>query len=178
MLCAYPAPTEQMEPIPVKPHPFRQTFDSFEHAITHAMSHPLRSMVDADAGRLRDTTLAGGFWSFSDFILEFSNNHWLHIFVSGTEVRWQLLESQPVLSAEPQFRIGAPPIQLDWQGSIGVQPMNVSELVAKRIGADFKTLFINHTGFFVYFHGHLVFQFHAAYRTDTGEDMLYMIEDD
>jgi len=167
-----------MESIPVKSHPYRQTFDSVEHAVRHAMSHPLQSRAASDAERLADTRLIDGYWSFSDFILGFSNKQWLHIFVSGTEVRWQLLDSQSVPSVEPEFRIGAPPIQLDWQGWIGVRPMNASELVAKRIGAELTKLFINHTGFFVYFRGHLVFEFHAAYRTETGEDMLYVVEDD
>ncbi len=173
-----PHAPERMKPIPVKPHPYRQAFDSIEHTVRYAMGHPLQSKAAADAEKLGDTTLVDGCWSFKDFILGFSNSQWLHIFVSGTEVRWQLFDSQPVLSAEPQFRIGAPPIQLDWQGWIGVRPMNSSELVAKRIGAEFTKLLINHTGFFVYFRGHLVFEFHAAYRTDTGEDMLYVIEDD
>ena len=167
-----------MEPIPVKPHPFRQTFDSADQAILHAMSHPLRSMVETDAEQLRDTTLADAYWSFSDVVLEFSNERWLHIFVSDAEVRWRLNDSQVVLSAEPQFRVGAPAVELDWQGTVGADALGVSTLVTKRIGAEFKRLFINHTGFFVYFDGHLVFQFHAAYRTDTDEDILYVIEGD
>ncbi|TWT37271.1 hypothetical protein KOR34_22180 [Posidoniimonas corsicana] len=66
---------------------------------------------------------------------------------------------------------------LDWT-SIGVQQMCVSDLIAKRINSTFTNLFINHTGFFVYFRSHMVLQFNAAYRTDTEQDLLYVTEDD
>ncbi len=178
VICSSPHLPTQMNPIPVKSHPFRQTFDSFEHAVRHAMNHPLRPKAEADTDRLLETTLVDSYWSFNEFVLGFSNGQWLHIFVSESEVRWQLQDSQPLLFTEPQFRIGAQPIQLDWKGAIGIQPMDPSDLVAKRIGAEVSQLFINDTGFFVYFRNHLVFEFYAAYRTDTGEDILYIIEDD
>ena len=167
-----------MDPIPVKPHPFRQTFDSFQDAISHAMSHPLRPRAEADAAQLRGAALSDAYWSAADFVLAFSSSKWLHILVAADEVRWRVLDSEPVLRAEPQFRVGAPPIELDWGADLGVHVMDASALVAKRIGSELTNLFVNHSGFFAYFRGHLVFQLHSIYRTDTGEDMLYVVEDD
>lgn len=167
-----------MEPIPVKPHPFRQTFDTIDGAVAHAMNHPRRANAEADAAKLEDATLVNGYWSLADWLFEFSNGQWLHITVTDSCPTWQLSPEQPAIINSLPCRVGAKPVYLDWQNFIGVWPMDASELVAKRIGATLTKLFINHTGFFVYFRGHLVFQFHAAYRTDTGEDILYVIEDD
>jgi len=140
------------------------------------MRHPLQSVAENDAELLRGATLHDAAWALADFALGFSNGTWVHVFVSDAAVRWRLHDAQPLLRHEPQFRVGAPPIDLDWKGTIGVHTMDVSELVAKRIDAEFAGLCANHTGFFVYFRGHLVLQFHAAYRTDNGRDLLYVDE--
>jgi hypothetical protein len=56
--------------------------------------------------------------------------------------------------------------------------MDCSELVAKRLGAYFRDLFVNDGGLFVYFRDHLVLCFHAVRCETDGRSMLYVYEDD
>jgi hypothetical protein len=56
--------------------------------------------------------------------------------------------------------------------------MDCSELIQKRRGARFWQLFVNEIGLWVYLHGHLILCFNAIQRTDTGESILYVWEND
>jgi len=166
------------QPIAVRPRPFRGHFDSIEAAVNHAMSHPLRFDANRDAQRLVGTALVDGWWTLSEWALRFSNGLGLQIWVPETEVRWRLTAEL----AEPDdgtiLRIGSAPIRLIWPEPHGELEMNCSELLAKRRGAVFRDLHVNHTGLYLYFQGHLVFEFHAIYRLDDGQNMLYVREDD
>jgi hypothetical protein len=164
--------------IPVILHPFRQSFDSIEEAVKHSMSHPKRFEAKRDSLRLVYSRLADCDWSLSEWKLGFSNGLCLLVFVTNTTVGWQLIEnvggptqvgSQPPCSA---------PVRLRWPEPLGVQEMDCSAMINKRREALFRNLHVNHTGFYVYFEKHLVLEFHAVYRPDTGEDMLYVCESD
>jgi hypothetical protein len=165
------------EPIAVKPHPFRQTFDSVEAAVAHAFAHPMRFDAKRDAERLVGATLVDGFWTLSEWGLRFSNGFGLRIWVPEREVCWQLGEelAEPVDGSV--WRVGSPPVRLRWPEPHGVQEMDGSALLAKRRGVAFQNLHVNHTGLYLYFQGHLVFEFHAAYRADGSGNILYVRED-
>ncbi len=167
-----------VQPIPVKPYPIRETFDTFREAIEHAQNHPRQRVADADAALLEGTTLVDAFWSLSESALQFSNEKWLRVCISDESPTWQLLDERPSLAGQPIFRVGAEPLLLDWQGVVGVRPMDISSLIEKRIGARFHNLFVNERSFYVYFRGHLILTFSAAFRPDTGEDVLYVCEEE
>ena len=164
------------EPIAVRPHPFRDAFDSIEGAVAHALSHPLRLDARRDAGRLAGTTLVDGFWTLGHWGLRFSNGLVLHIQVPETEVRWRLDEDLMEPSDGPVWRVGSPPVRLRWPDPAGVAEMDGSGLLAKRRGAEFRDLHVNHTGLYLYFRGHLVFEFHAAVRVADGRNVVYVCE--
>jgi hypothetical protein len=168
----------RMTPIPVKGYPFERTYASFEEAIAGAKAHPLQPKSQLDAERLKGTCLVDGYWTLSHFVLRFSNEMWLHVFVDSGLARWTLAEKPPLLNEAEVERVGVPPIVLAWGGEIGDKPMDRSALLAKRRGADFTRLWVNECGFFVYTRKQLILIFHALYRTDTGEDVLYVTEDD
>jgi hypothetical protein len=165
------------QPITVRPHPFRGDFDSIEAAVNHALSHPLRFDAKRDAERLLGTSLVDGWWTLSEWALQFSNGLWLRIWVPETEVRWCLTEEPAEPTGEAVLRVGSAPIRFGWPQGY-VSEMDCSDLVAKRRGSVFRDLHVNHTGLYLYFQGHLVFEFHAIYRLDDGQNMLYVREDD
>jgi hypothetical protein len=166
------------EPIAVRPHPFRQTFDSFEAAVAQAFVHPLRFDAQRDAERLAGARLVDGFWALSEWHLRFSNRLSLRIWVPETEVRWCLGEELAEPSQGPVSRVGSLPVRLRWPEPLGVLEMDCSALLAKRRGAVFQNLHVNHTGLYLYFHGHLIFEFHAAFRVADGGNILYVSEDE
>jgi hypothetical protein len=167
-----------MNPIPVKGYPIERTYASAEEAIAGAEAHPLQPKAQLDAERLRGTCLVDGCWTLSHFVLRFSNEMWLHVFVDDGLARWTLAETPPLLNEAELERVGAPPIVLAWGSEIGDKPMDRSALLAKRRGADFRRLWVNEGGFLVYTRKQLILVFHPLYRTDTGEDVLFVTEYD
>jgi len=163
------------QPIAVRPYPIRG-FKSPEAAITHAMSHPLRFDAKRDAERLAGTTLVDGWWTLSEWALRFSNGLALRIWVPETEVRWRLTEEYAEPDEGTIWRVGSAPIRLLWPESGSETEMDCSGLLAKRRGAVFRNLHVDHTGLYLYFQGHLVFNFHAIYRVDDGQNILYVGE--
>jgi hypothetical protein len=164
--------------IPVKVHPFPQFFDSIEEAVKHSMSHPKRFEARRDARRLADTRLADGHWSLSEWRLGFSNGLCLLVFVSNAAVDWKLIEDVEALTQADLQLARSAPVRLRWPEPLGVSELDCSAMINKRREALFQNLHVNDTGIYVYFAKHLVLEFHAVYRPDTGEDMLYVCESD
>jgi hypothetical protein len=167
-----------MKSIPVKSYPFERTYSSAAAAIAGAENHPLQPKAKSDAKRLEGTTLIDGYWTLADFFLRFSNELWLHVFVESGHVRWTIAEMPPGLKDTQVERVGAAPVVLDWGGEVGESPMDRSNLLAKRRGAEFKNLWVNECGLLVYTRRQPILSFHACYRRDTGEDVLHVCEDD
>ena len=166
-----------MSTIPVKPYPW-PTSQTFDEAIDRATNHPLQALAKADTAALQGSSLVSARWSATGSLLEFSNTLWLHIFVSDSKVSWTLQGAKPEITDDLIDGIGSPCVTLNWGGSVGAVPMNISELMAKRMAASFKLLYVNDTGLFIYFRGHDILCFYAVCRTDTDKDMLYLFEDE
>ena len=167
-----------MTPIPIKTYPLERTYSSAEAAIAGAKAHPLQTQAKADSKRLEGTRLLDGYWTFKDFVLQFSNAKWLHIFTERSRVRWRVTETAPVFDEAVVEQVGAPPVVIAWGGELGDRPMDRSALVTQRGGTAFWNLWVNEGGLLVYTRGHPILYFHVLCRTDTGEDILFVDEDD
>lgn len=166
------------QPISVQPHPFRRSFHSIQAAVAYAMSHPLRFDAQRDAQRLVGSLLVDGYWTLSEWCLRFSNGLCLRIWVPETEVRWHLTDELAEPDESAIYRVGSAPIWLRWLEPLGVRKMDCSEFLAKRRGAPFRNLHVNHTGLYLYFEEHLVLDFGAIYRVSDGENILHVFEGD
>lgn len=165
-----------MTRIPVTAHGLGRSYGSFEAALAGAMNHPLQPKAQSDGSKLLGSTFVDAFWTGSEFALGFSKGQWLHVFMANHHVRWILIGSKPNLLGDVQ-RIDSPPMLLEWTtGGEGL--MDRSSLIGARIGKEFVRLWVNEGGFYVYTKKQLILCFHAIFRTDTGEDLLYVTEDD
>jgi hypothetical protein len=169
----------KMIPLPVKAYPPERTYRSAAAAITGAKNHPLQLEAQAVTRQLEGTRIVGGAWTLGDFVINLSNGLWLHIFIKDGHVGWSLGENRPQLQGSKRETVGSPPVWLDWGGEIGCCTMDRSGLLARRIGAEFRLLFVNEGGIVVYTkHQKMVLLFHPLFRTDSREDILYVTEDD
>jgi hypothetical protein len=168
------------EPIPIRPYPREQVFHwpELQAAVSHAFSHPLLSLARRDAERLAGARLTDAFWTLREWALLFDNDIELRVWPEEPEVRWRLSPRGESPIGETVSRVGAPPVLLDWLQWQEVREMECSGLVAKRLGASFRDLFVNDGGLFVYFRDHLVLCFHAVRCETDGRSMLYVYEDD
>lgn len=166
-----------MASIPVKPYPFEREYDSFEAAIKGAKNHPLQKQAQSDGQQLTGTSIIDGYWTNRDCVIRFSNERWLHVFTQDGFVRWAIADSLPSTNLPQLDSIGAAPIVLDWGGTIGESPFDRLAIIANRRGAMFSQLWINEGGLLLYTHGQSELWFHAVYRTDTNEDLLFAFED-
>jgi hypothetical protein len=167
-----------MNSIPVKPYPLERSYATWDKAIQDAIDHPLQAQAQADGQSLSSTYLIDGYWTSCDFVLRFSNEIHLHTFVQNGLVRWMLSLSPPNLNGIEVERVGAPAIVLDWGGAVGESPMDRSAMLVKRRGAEFSRLWVNEGGLLVYLRRQPILWFHAIYRTDTREDMLFVTEEE
>lgn len=161
--------------IPVIAHPFRTSFGSVGDAVRFALTHPHCAKAERDAGRLRGATLIDFAWSLDHVVLGFSDGSAMHITIRCGEVDWSLDPTPSRPAATPSHGGVVEPIRLAFPwGEVAIRPR---ELIEQRVGARLRTLGANHTGFYVRFEGHPDLHFHALYRRDTGENVLYVIED-
>jgi hypothetical protein len=166
-----------VEPIRVRPYPLARSFDTIEAAVAHAMSHPRLSEARRDAAQLKEAVFVDACWTLFEWVIRFDCDLGLCVWVEQAEVRWALRPAPAVVVGEGFQRVGAAPVILDWIGTVGLWEMDCSSLVAKRRGAQFKDLFVNEYGLFVYLHGHLILQFGRAERVVDGRTILYAFED-
>ena len=163
-------------PIPVEPYPLSKTYRSLGSAIRGSNIHPRQRQSLSDTEQLAGASLANAWWSDSDFVLSFSCGQYLHIYVKALEVGWKLLETKPAIVA-PRT-IGATPLTLRWPRDVGDLPMDCSRLIVKRIGRQLTRLFVNEMGLWVYMESHRILVFSALKRTDTGQSILHVCEDE
>lgn len=86
-------------------------------------------------------------------------------------VAWEVVDERP--DAAPADG----PIELDW-GDGPASVVDVAALARPRIDAEFRQLYVNQAGFYVYLRGHRYLWFSAVRRTDTGEIILYAGEEE
>jgi hypothetical protein len=149
-----------------------------EAAVSHAFSHPLLPAARRDAALLAGTRLADAFWTLREWSLLFDNGMELRIWPEQPEVRWRLGVPSDRPQSEDVDRVGCPPIPFLWMHWQEVREMDCSELVAKRLGAYFRDLFMNDGGVFVYFRNHLVLCFQAVCSEADGRSILYVHEEE
>ena len=159
--------------IPVTPKRFR-TFDTAAEAFSRPMTHPLRPKLDGYIEALAGTQLLDAKWSETQFLFHFSNGLSLDVTLDEHDICWSLEESSQRISTE----LPSLPICFDWGGSIGIRTEDVPRFVATRIGCDFVNLCVNDDYFYVYFRRKLILSFSTAFRTDTGEPLFYICEDE
>jgi hypothetical protein len=163
-----------MNVIPIRPYPVEKGYTTFSAAIDGAKNHPLQKHAQADGDSLFGTTLTDGFWTHRDFVLTFSEEYYLHVFIADGAVRWSLTKSPPELQGDQIQRIGAPPVVLDFGGEVGETRADYSALLSQRQGASFSRLWVNEGGLLVYTRGHPILWFHPCYRLDTAQDVLFV----
>jgi hypothetical protein len=165
------------EPIPIRPYPIGRSFASIEEAVADAVSHPRLPEARRDSEFLAGSLLVDACWTVHDWMLRFENGLQLCVWPEGAEVHWQLVPPGDEPNRSGVLRVGSPPIRLRWLNWLGLGEMDCSALIAKRRGACFDKLFINHTGLFLYFRDHLILEFHAVQCETDGRSMLYVCED-
>jgi hypothetical protein len=168
------------EPILITPYPRERVFcwPELEAAVRHAFSHPLLPAARRDTERLTGARLTDAFWTLREWALVFDNGTELRIWPEEPEVRWRLAARGDNPVGEGVSRVGAPPVSIRWLQSERVAEMDCSDLVAKRLGAHFRDLFVNDLGLFVYFREPLILCFDAVRCETDGRSMLYVYEDD
>jgi len=169
---------EAVEPIRVKPYPLTRTFPSIEAAVAHALSHPRLPEARRDADRLKGSVFVDACWTICEWVIRFDCDLSLCIWIEQTEVQWSLRPAPDAAAGDRFHRVGAAPVTLDWSGTVGLREMDSSSLVAKRRGAQFKNLFVNEHGLFVYLDGHLILQLCPVERVADGRGIIYAFEDD
>jgi hypothetical protein len=117
-------------------------------------------------------------WTLFEWVIRFDCDLSLCVWIEQTDVQWSVRPSPEPGAWDGFHRVGAAPVTLDWLGWIGLREMDSSSLVAKRRGAQFKDLFVNEHGLFVYLHGHLILQLSTAERVADGRGIIYACEDD
>jgi hypothetical protein len=163
--------------IPVEPYPVHKTYSTFEGAIVGALRHPLQPQAQADTASLLKASVADTWWTDTDCVIEFSNDRWLHMWVDGQVVRWEVTGIPPVLAGAAVERIGAPAILCRWPVT-GDELWDRSALAAKRLGSEFLRLFVTGGALLVYCRGQLIWWFSAVRRTDLGVSILHVGESD
>jgi hypothetical protein len=170
-----------MRIIPVDPYPIRPAFASFEAAIRHAKTYAPLARATAEEQQLLDALIIDGFWTDTDFVIRFSNGRFLHVWVApaanSSAVDWRVLEAEPQLRAEAVGRVGSAADLIEFP-KIGVNVMDRSAMLASRRGKPLRKLFINELGFYVYTPRQRILVFHCVRRRDTGENLLFVCEDD
>lgn len=168
------------EPIPIRPYPRERVFHwpELQAAVSHAFSHPLLSLARLDAERLAGARLTDAFWTLREWTLLFDNDLELRVWPEEPEVRWRLAPCGESPLSGAVSRVGTPPVALHWLQWQEVREMDCTGLVAERLGASFRDLFVNDGGLFVYFRDHLILCFGAVRCETDGRSMLYVYEDD
>jgi hypothetical protein len=168
----------QMQPIRVKPYPIRG-FATPKQAIAHAKAHSEMSNARDGAARLEGSVFIDACWTLSDWILRFDCELSLCVSVEETEVCWRIEPSHLVPIGEDFSRVGAPPVVLDWSGTVGLREMDCSSLVAKRRGSRFKNLFVGDPELYIYLHGQsTILELVPVERIADGRGILYASEGD
>jgi len=166
------------QPIRVKPYPIARSFDSIEAAVNHAFSHARLPEARRDAVRLKNSVFVDACWTLFEWVIRFDCDLSLCMWIEPTEVRWTLRPSSDLPFGDEFQRVGAAPLTLDWEGTIGLRKMDCSSFVAKRRGAQFKDLFVSEYGLFVYLVNHLILHIGRVERVSDGKGILYVMEDD
>lgn len=170
-----------MRTVPVDSYPVVPTFNSVAAAIRHAKAYPPLAQAQADEQQLLGADIVDGFWTDTEFAIRFSNNRFLHIWVepeiAAHNLSWSVLEVEPRLQAGEIGRVGAATVLLGFP-KIGTFRMDRSALLAARRGKPLRKLFVNEVAFYVYTPQQRILCFGCVRRRDTGENLLYVHEDD
>ena len=165
-----------MHPIPVEPYPIGKSYSSFRAAIDGANQHPQQQQARADSERLVNATLVTANWSNQDIVIQFTGELFLHMFAKAGNLEWSLSDTPPAI--EIPNGIGTQPQILAWPKEIGEKPMDLSCYVEKRIGCEFRKLFVNEFGLWLYMKSQPILTIMAIRRTDTDSSMLYFCEEE
>jgi hypothetical protein len=142
-----------------------------------AENHPLQPKAQSDSATLAGAIIEEAYWSDSDFVIRLSTGLYLHIWTAGDEVAWRVRDSAPLLEQKRIERVGAAPVI--WRfDAVDDVVMDRSALFAKRRGSELQQLFVNEFGLLVYCKRNAIWWFHAGFRTDTGEPVLFVTEGD
>jgi hypothetical protein len=167
-----------MRVIPVDSYYSVKGYDSLEAAIEGAYSHPEQAQARDDTERLAGSRVVDAYWTDSDCVIRFTNELLLHIRAEVDSVVWETVDRPPELDHIAIERVGAPPIVGRWRSDIGDRILDRSALAAKRRGREFKMLFVNEVGLYVYCRGVLIWMFQSVRRTDLDQPMLWVTEAD
>ena len=117
-------------------------------------------------------------WTDTDFVFRFSNDRFLHIFVTEASpaVAWQLDTTPPLLPECALERIGSPPVLIRWP-SAAVTALDRSALSTKRRGCRFRLLFVNQSGLLLYLQDCPTWGFHPVRRADLDQPVLYVCDE-
>jgi len=168
-----------MREITVKTYPVGPSFSTPEEAIAHSFAYPPLLQARADWELVRGSQFVDAWWTDEDFVIRFSNEKFLHVFVdaeAGRNIRWRVLATEPVIGGAGIERVGSPAVLLNFSRA-GPYVMDRSALVTARRGRDVTQFFVNEVSFYVYTPRQLILTFGVAYRADNGRNLLYVCED-
>jgi hypothetical protein len=170
-----------MREISVGSYPFEPTFKTAAAAIAHAKSYGPLVRAKADYQSIMGSQMVDAFWTDEVFVIRFSNQKYLHVFVDPKErrqnVQWRMMDNEPVVPGVNFRKVGAPAIVLNFPKG-GSYVMDCSTLIAARLGKEIKRFFVNELGFFIHTPQQRMLSFGSVYRLDNHENLLYVFEDD
>ena len=108
-----------MRVIPVDSFPVRKSYSTIESAIAAAVSHPLQRKAQADSARLSGTTLLDACWTDTDFVILWSNELLLHIFLEREDVHWTVRKDSPAINGSRREQGESSPVVLRWPPPLG-----------------------------------------------------------
>jgi hypothetical protein len=170
-----------MRTISVDSYPITRTSASAPEAVRLAKSHPPLSKARADEQCAVGGQLIDAFWTDTDFVIRLSTCRLLHIFVdpknAGSHVNWQILDAEPIFAGAELMRVGTPPVRLKFPRA-GECIMDCSKMIAARRGGNVQRFFVSELGFYLYMPQQRILCFFSVFRTDTGENLLYVHEEE
>jgi len=169
-----------MRTLAVHSSPIAPTFSSADAAIQHSKSYSRSAKARADEGLVTGCEITDAYWSDTDFVIRFSNDRFLHLFVAAEQsemsVKWGILERDPVLPGVALEYIGSAPVALQFSRA-GHYVMDRSALIAARRGKTLTRFFVNEMGIYLYTPRQLTLCFRSVFRVDTGDGLLYVGEE-
>jgi hypothetical protein len=157
--------------IPVELADWSAGYTTPEAAIAAAKNHPQQAKARRDAKACSGRTFIDARGDAQHWVIEFSGDVWLRVWVDGASVDWAVERQRPPRTA------AAEPLVLQWPSG-ATSRTDPATLSRPRRGAEFWQFWVNDMGFHLYLHGQRILCFSLARRRDSGDPILWVWEDD
>jgi hypothetical protein len=150
---------------PIKGH------SSIAEAIAAAKGHPRQSTAQTESKLLEAQTFVSGRASYARWSLEFTGPWYVDIESREDQVHWSVMQNPPPFEGLSEA------YALRWPSG-RESTIDPSALFASRADAEFRQLFVNEAGLYIYLRRKPILCFHAVRSVDDRSCVLAVCEDD